>query len=412
MTARESEVAVPTSGSLIKVISRGRKTGLPHIVTVRFVFHDGAFYVMGGRSGADWVKNALEAGTVRLRLGEVMYEASVALADPQESSDTFLRFSRKYGTRMANGWYVDAETCMKLSPLGSPTRRGAATGEGGVRTTFSEWNRPGRGYYGEVAGAFDSASEEYDYTIKNNFINMWIRKRSIQELLQYTRADDVLLELGCGTGAEAMEISNYVAGVVATDISPGMIALLRRKVDAKGAGDRISVLRLGATEISQAAASLPGGNTRVAYSFNGALNCEPSIESVPTELTKVIEQDGYFVCSIRNTLCLSEALVHGLFLQFDRMAPRKRQPIMVSVGGLDIPSYYYPPSVFARFFAPLFRVRRMIALPAFLPPAYLSDAYFRARGVLAFAERVERATAGTFPFNRFGDQTLFVFQKK
>ncbi len=308
MTARESEVAVPTSGSLIKVISRGRKTGLPHIVTVRFVFHDGAFYVMGGRSGADWVKNALEAGTVRLRLGEVMYEASVALADPQESSDTFLRFSRKYGTRMANGWYVDAETCMKLSPLGSPTRRGAATGEGGVRTTFSEWNRPGRGYYGEVAGAFDSASEEYDYTIKNNFINMWIRKRSIQELLQYARADDVLLELGCGTGAEAMEISNYVAGVVATDISPGMIALLRRKVDAKGAGDRIPVLRLGATEISQAAASLPGGNTRVAYSFNGALNCEPSIESVPTELTKVIEQDGYFVCSIRNTLCLSEAL--------------------------------------------------------------------------------------------------------
>jgi hypothetical protein len=60
----------------------------------------------------------------------------------------------------------------------------------------------------------------------------------------------------------------------------------------------------------------------------------------------------------------------------------------------------------------LFRVRRTIALPAILPPAYLSDAYFRARGVLAFAERVERATAGTFPFNRFGDQTLFVFQKK
>ena len=148
-----------------------------------------------------------------------------------------------------------------------------------------------------------------------------------------------------------MEISNHVAGVVATDISPGMIALLQRKVDAKGAGRKVSVLKLGAAgKSSKAARSLPGGKTRLAYSFNGALNCEPSIESVPSELAKVIEQGGYFVCSVRNTLCLSEALVHGLFLQFDRMAPRKRQPIMVSVGGQDIPSYYYPPSKFARFF--------------------------------------------------------------
>ncbi len=125
----------------------------------------------------------------------------------------------------------------------------------------------------------------------------------------------------------------------------------------------------------------------------------------------MVEDGGYFVCSIRNTLCLSEALIHGLFLQFDRMAPRKRQPIMVSVGGQDIPSYYYPPSKFVRFFVPQFRVRKTIGLPAILPPAYLSDAYFRARRVLAFAERVERVAAGTFPFNQFGDQTLFVFQK-
>jgi deazaflavin-dependent oxidoreductase (nitroreductase family) len=412
VTSTKSEVATPASGGLVKVISSGRRTGLPHIVSVRFVYHDGAFFVMGGKSGADWVRNSLDAGTVRLRLGEAMYEASVKLANPQERSETLIRFSKKYGTWMTNGWYASSEVCLKLSPSGSPSRRGAATGEGGAKTSFADWNRAGRGYYGEVAGAFDSASEEYDYTIGNNFINMWIRKRSIQVLLDYARQDDVALEVGCGTGAEAMEISNHVAGVVATDISAGMIALLSRKVNAKRAGGKVSVLKLGAAEISQAATSLPGGKTRLAYSFNGALNCEPSIERVPSELAKVIEPGGHFVCSIRNTLCLSEALVHGLFLQFDRMAPRKRQPIMVSVGGQDIPSYYYSPSRFVRFFSPLFRVRRTMALPAILPPAYLSDAYFRARGVLSFAERIERATAGTFPFNRFGDQTLFVFQKK
>ena len=33
---------------------------------------------------------------------------------------------------------------------------------------------------------------------------------------------------------------------------------------------------------------------------------------------------------------------------------------MVSVGGIDIPSYYYPPMKFAGFFSPHFRLRRMI----------------------------------------------------
>ena len=129
MTATESEAEPPASGSLIKVISSGRRSGLPHIVTVRFVYHDGAFYVMGGRSGADWVKNSLDSGRARLRLGEVMYEVAVALADPQERSDTFLRFSKKYGTRMANGWYAAAEVCMKLSPSGVPDKeRGSDRG--------------------------------------------------------------------------------------------------------------------------------------------------------------------------------------------------------------------------------------------------------------------------------------------
>jgi SAM-dependent methyltransferase len=412
MTVQKSEPLVSASGGLIKVISPGRVTGLPHIVVTRFAYQGGSFYVFGGRARSDWVMNTLAAGTVKLRLRELVYEATSSIAGPLERSAALEWFSKKYGRRLTDSWYAKAEVCIKLSPSGPPSKRGAVTGEGDVKIAFSDWKKKGRGYYAGVAEAFDSASEEYDYTIRSNFINRWIRQRSIEELLEYAHPDDVLLEVGCGTGAEAMEISRRVAGIVATDISPAMIALLRRKVESKRGRHNISALQLGAAEISRASQSLPNGRTRLAYSFNGALNCEPSIERFPAELAKVTEDEGYFICSIRNTLCLSEALVHGLFLQFDRMAPRKRQPIMVSVGGLDIPSYYYPPARFARFFSPQFRVRKTIGLPAILPPAYLSDAYFKARSILSFVERIERVAAGTFPINQFGDQTLFVFQKK
>ena len=226
-----------------------------------------------------------------------------------------------------------------------------------------------------------------------------------------TKKEDFLLEIGCGTGSEAIQIAKTVRGILATDISPEMISLLKRKVEALGLQSRIQTMQVGASSISLAADRLPGGSTRVAYSFNGALNCEPGIREVPAELSKVISPGGYFVCSIRNSFCLSEALAHGLVLQMDKLAPRKKQPIMVSVGGRDIPSYYYRPSEFVRFFRPHFAAKRIMGLPAILPPAYLSDLYFRARRVLSILERTETAAAASFPFNRFGDQTLFVFRK-
>jgi hypothetical protein len=168
---------------------------------------------------------------------------------------------------------------------------------------------------------------------------------------------------------------------------------------------------LGASELSKVRDSIGDQRIRVAYSFNGALNCEPRIERFVSELHSLLEPSGYFVCSIRNTICVSEMLSHALVLQFDKTTPRKRQPIMVSVGGVDIPSTYFSPSRFVGFFKPRFALREMIALPAFLPPANLNDYYLKLRTLVPFLEKLDPLLSGKFPFNRLGDQTLFVLQK-
>jgi ubiquinone/menaquinone biosynthesis C-methylase UbiE len=400
------------TGPTLKLITLGRKTGLPHVVETRFVYCEGSYFLLAGRARSDWALNALAAGMVRVRQGELVYEVSARPASTAEKAQARDLFARKYGQKLMDDWYSGAEVCLKLSQASPPSRRGGIRGETATSTTFAEWRNRNRDYYSGVAEAFDSASEEYDHTINGNFINKWIRDRSIRELLTLVRHDDVLLEIGCGTGAEAVRVSRRVSKVVATDISSMMISLLRRKIEAMRLEDRVVALQLGATEVSGAAEYLPRGKTRVAFSFNGALNCEPNLDSFPDELAGVVEDGGYFVCSIRNSLCLSEAMAHAAVLQFSKMAPRKKQPIMVSVGGMDIPSYYYRPTKFAEKFAHRFVIKRMIGLPSILPPAYLSDVYFKARRVLSFAERAEESMAGRFPLNRFGDQTLFVFQKK
>ena len=290
--------------------------------------------------------------------------------------------------------------------------RGPVKGEGETTSTYQDWRSRKMGYYRSVSEAFDSASDEYDFTISHNYINTWIRNRSVSELLSLVKRNDTLVEVGCGTGAEALEIATHVSRIIATDISDQMIEIVRKKIQARRQPGRVLPIRLGAANIDQVTEVLNGEKAQAAYSFNGALNCEPDLENFVTGLASVLRPGGYFVCSIRNSLCLGEVLSHAAILQFERMAPRKTQPVMVSVGGLDIPALYYSPSTFVEFFQRKFKLRRVIGLPAFLPPAYLSDYYVKFKKVGQVLERLEYTLGSRFPFNRLGDQTLFVFQNR
>jgi hypothetical protein len=139
---------------------------------------------------------------------------------------------------------------------------------------------------------------------------------------------------------------------------------------------------------------------------------EPDIAAFPQELSEVVDGGGYFVCSVRNVLCLSETIAHAAVLQLDKIAPRRKQPTMVSVGGIDIPAFYYSTEFMSRLFRPYFKLKKLIGLPAFLPPAYLNDYCIRFRPVTSLLERMETVLAERFPFNRLSDQTLFVFQRR
>ena len=407
----EIQQSTGTSEPTLKIITEGRVSKLPHVAELRFAFRDGAFFVLAGDEGSDWVLNALRRGRAKVRTRELVYKVEVKTANQEEWSSSIHAFASKYGSRVVKEWYENPAACLRLTPVAPPTRRGAVKGEANATTTFADWVAKENEYYRDIAQAFDSASEEYDYTISHNYINTWIRQRSIAELLKVSNPQDTLVEIGCGTGAEALEISKHVSRIVATDISSKMLEIMDKKVLARNLVNRIIPAQLRASDVGRVARLVDSGHVQVVYSFNGALNCEPDLKMFADNLSSVLVPGGYFVCSIRNSFCLGEALSHAAVLQFDKMAPRKKQPVMVSVGGMDVPAYYYRPAKFTEFFQSRFRVRRIIGLPAFLPPAYLSDYYLKFKRFASFLEKLEVVLGDHRPFNRFGDQTLFVFQK-
>ena len=372
---------------------------------------EGRYYVLAGSPTSDWVKNMRTQASARVRLGEFIVEVRSSPLGEHERGMVVSAFESKYGSRDFRRWYPEGCVCLRLAPTGPASRRGVGPGELDAKTVYAGWASEYRDYRAEVANAFDLASEEYDFTIRRNFINTWIRRRSLQVLRSLVEPDDLLLEVGCGTGAEALEVADWVSGVVATDVSPRMTELVRAKAKAKGLIGKISPLTVSAAEIARVRESIGSRRIRVSYSFNGALNCEPRLDSFVSQLYSLLEPEGYFVCSVRNTTCATEMISHGLALQFSKATPRRFQPIMVSVGGVDIPSTYFSPSAFVSHFEPYFASVETMALPAFLPPAYLSDYYLRVRRFASLLERLEPLLSRHAPFNRLGDQTLFVFRK-
>jgi SAM-dependent methyltransferase len=394
----------------IKIITQGRNSGLPHVVQVRFIYRSGSFFVLAGGGRSDWVTNALRSGKAKVRTEELVFNAVATLIRGEERNGVLDGLVSKYGARVVKEWYSKPSACLRLTPQGPPAQRGAVKGEGEATITYKDWLAQKKEYYSGISEAFDSASEEYDFTISHNYINTWIRKRSVSELLHVVKPQDVLVEVGCGTGAEAVEISKYASQIIATDISEKMIGILRKKIQARDLTSKIIPLEVSAADIKKISSIVQGSKVQAAYSFNGALNCEPNVKEFVEGLSSVMVPRGYFVCSVRNSFCLGEALSHALVLQFDRMTPRKRQPVMVSVGGMDIPAFYHPPAAFVEFFEPRFTLRKMVGLPVFLPPAYLSDYYVKFKSVASVLEKFELLLSDHFPFNRVGDQTLFVFQ--
>lgn len=98
-----------------------------------------------------------------------------------------------------------------------------------------------------VQNMFNSIAESYD--MLNHLMSMdidksWRKKaiRKIQEDLS-ENAPISLLDLACGTGDFSIASAKMISGIMVTgvDLSEGMLEVMKKKVEAEGLSDRISM---------------------------------------------------------------------------------------------------------------------------------------------------------------------------
>jgi len=265
-------------------------------------------------------------------------------------------------------------------------------------------------YYEQVAQAFDRAAQSYDEEYRANRMMAWLRAESLAALQATFPPGSYLLELGCGTGEEALALSRAGYRIVATDVSPTMIEVARAKAQAAGA-EGVAFYVLPAGQLPELARDYERGAFDGAYSSFGALNCEDRLAAVATALAHLLRPEAALVCSVMNRWCAWEMAWGTVHLRPGEAFRRLGRGwvdagLASSEGRLSVPTQYYRPGTFARAFAPHFRLQAVRALPVLLPPPYLDHLVARHPTLFARLAAAERHLRDWFPFHSLGDHFL------
>ena len=142
---------------------------------------------------------------------------------------------------------------------------------------------------------FDQLAQSYDAVWTNSPRGRAQRDAVWREIDGLFHAGDRILDLGCGTGEDALHLASQGVCVHGIDASPEMV----RKAGARGVNAQLLRIEdLGRLE----------GPYDGAISNFGALNCVQDLMTVGADLARLIRPGGWLAISWMPPLCWAEIL--------------------------------------------------------------------------------------------------------
>jgi SAM-dependent methyltransferase len=261
--------------------------------------------------------------------------------------------------------------------------------------------------------AFDAVAAEYDATFTSRRLGRWLRDAVWERLAAAFQPGDHVLELGCGTGEDAIWLARRGLRVTATDVSPGMLAVARAKAAASGLGERLRWLPLDAGTLGRASDPQLAGPFAGAYSSFGALNCLPERRRLAAALAERVGPGGRLVLVMMGPLCPWEVAWHLAHGELNTARRRWRSGVVAHVGdGRTVQVWYPSPRTLRAELAPDWRLVDLAGVGALLPPtqlAHLAERWPRPFTTLALLERRFRRA---WPWTWLNDHYLAVFERR
>jgi SAM-dependent methyltransferase len=207
-----------------------------------------------------------------------------------------------------------------------------------------------------VAEAFDRVADAYDEQFGRNPVGL-IFRHTVQERLRGLFAPGArVLDLGCGTGEDALFLAERGVHVHALDVSAAMVERTRAKAAARGLAARVHPERRALEDLSGV-----GGPFDGAYSDFGALNCT-DLAGLGGRLAGVLKPGAPILLAFMGPSPLPSVLERALT---GRGEARGRRP--ARVGGIGLAVRHPSLGEARRLLGPAFAWRRGFALGVLVP---------------------------------------------
>jgi SAM-dependent methyltransferase len=218
-----------------------------------------------------------------------------------------------------------------------------------------------------------------------------------------------LLEVGGGTGEDALWLAGRGRTIHFTDGSPRMVEAARRKAEALQL-DALTVDTLLLEQIEAWAARRAPGVFDGAYSNFAALNCVEDIAAVARGLAHAVTPGGAAVLVLFGPFSPGEVLVEVLRGRPAQALRRARGgAVEARLAGERFTVRYPGPRALARAFAPWFRVERTAGIGIFVPPSAAEPDISRVPGLVRALAALDRVAAR--PLALLGDHVAYVLRR-
>jgi len=255
--------------------------------------------------------------------------------------------------------------------------------------------------------AFDSVAADYDGPRGNNTLIQRMRMTMWAEFERRFARNARLIDLGCGTGLDAVHLAKTGRRVVATDWSPHMVMRTAARAADAGLAHRVDARPIGAHELQ-----LLDGRYDGAYSNLGPLNCVPDLRQLAAQCTRLVRPGGVMVFSVIGRLCPWEYLYYRWKRPERARIRAAKGPVAIPMNHHTIWASYYWPREFHAAFEDGFELLDYRALGLFLPPPYLVAWYEKHPRFFEFLGRIDDLTGGWPGLRNAGDHFLIVLRRR
>jgi ubiquinone/menaquinone biosynthesis C-methylase UbiE len=244
-----------------------------------------------------------------------------------------------------------------------------------------------------VTSAYDAIAPVYDGHLRADQV---MRRQLWNHYARLFRPGMRVLDVGCGTGTDAIFLARHGVQVEAVDVSPGMLAELERKVRAAGLAPMVRSRLLAVSEL----ATLPPASFDGIISAYAALNTAPDLAAFSAAAARLLRPGGSLAVHMLNPRSTWDLLARVARRDpWQRLATtagtasgdgERRNGRLVPIGGLAVYHTLWP--------ADDFRLVRASGMGAFAPPAQRR----LPPGLLAALGTLERCVGGWPCWRRWG----------